>query len=185
MYSQISASVSEETSSLKDSNQIFFWIICPQWKLSENKQQEREIDYKRIPKWSQKCIFLSAEQAEALGQTPKGSQVQLMFFLALSPTQVALLSQYPGLLLHSNMLLTTCPFYPLWIHTHCKQYLKQSKYRIIKGKQEQKTSTSALITPHICFPHRDLENLLHTLDCSHHPCLCGPRISAHLPDQAQ
>lgn len=109
-----------------------------------------------------------------------------MFFLALSPIQVALLSQYPRLPLHSNMLLTTCPFYPLWICTHCRAYLKQSKHRIIKGKQERaETSTSALITPHIHFPYRDLEDLLHTLDCSHHPCLRGPRITAHLPDQAQ
>lgn len=61
-----------------------------------------------------------------------------MFFLALSPIQVALLSQYPRLPLHSNMLLITCPFYPLWICTHCRPYLKQSKHRIIRGKKEQK-----------------------------------------------
>lgn len=80
----------------------------------------------------------SAEQAEALGQTSKGSQVQLVLFLALSPTQVVLLSQYPGLPLHFNTSLTTCPFHPLWICTHCRLYLKQSKHRIIKGKQVQK-----------------------------------------------
>lgn len=106
-----------------------------------------------------------------------------MFFLALSPTQVSLLSQYPGLPLHSNMLLTTCPFYPFWICTHCRPDLK---HRIIKGKQARaETSTSALITVHSHFSYRDLENRLNTLHCSHHPCFHGKHISAHLPDQAQ
>lgn len=39
--------------------------------------------------------------------------------------------------------------------------------------------------PHIHFPYKDLENLLHALDYSHHAWLCGPHITAHLPDQAQ
>lgn len=92
------------------------------------------------------------------------------------------------------VLLAMFPFYPgvwnsLWICMHCRPYLKQSKDRIIEVKQQRaETSASALITStlHIHFPYRDLENLLlHTLDCSHYPCLHGPHITAHLPGQAQ
>lgn len=53
--------------------------------------------------------------------------------------------------------------------------------------QRTETNMSALIlsVPHIHFPYKDLENLLHALDYSHHAWLCGPHITAHLPDQAQ
>ena len=116
-----------------------------------------------------------------------------MFFLALSPTQVYLLVVHPELPLHSNMSLTMFPFYPgacnsLWICKHCRPYLKKSKDRTIESKQQRAdANASAIITsvPHIYFPYKDLEKNLHTLDCSHHPCLRGPHITAHLPDQAQ